>query len=70
MEENKKYHFVQGEKKLEMTIQEAKTINESRTSGDRLVFDVGWYLSHGYIWALVAMHALNGDLSTDSLRHK
>jgi hypothetical protein len=48
MEENKKYHFVQGEKKLEMTIQEAKAINESRTSGDRLEFDVGWYLSHGY----------------------
>jgi hypothetical protein len=48
MEENKKYHFVQGENKLEMTIQESITINESRTNNEKLEFDVNWYLSHGY----------------------
>lgn len=47
MKENKKYHFVQGEKKLEMTIQEAKTTNESRTSGYNLEKMGEWNVVEG-----------------------
>jgi len=48
VEENKKYHFAQGEKRLEMTIEEAMAINESSTNSAKLEFDDNWYLSHGY----------------------
>ena len=48
MEEKKKYHYLRDGKKVEMTLEEARALNESK-SDTTLEFDVQWYLSHGYI---------------------
>ncbi|MBR6416090.1 MAG: hypothetical protein IKS22_08300 [Bacteroidales bacterium] len=48
MEEKKKYHYLRDGKKVEMTLEEARALNESK-SDSTLEFDVQWYLSHGYI---------------------
>ena len=46
MEEKKKYHYLRDGKKVEMTLEEARALNESK-SDTTLEFDVQWYLSHG-----------------------
>lgn len=48
MEEKKKYHYLKDGEKVEMTLEEARALNESMTKTS-LEFDVQWYLSHGYI---------------------
>ncbi len=48
MEEKKKYHYLRDGKRVEMTLEEARALNESK-SDSSLEFDVQWYLSHGYV---------------------